>query len=221
MVDHGGPVLATSTTYDIWWGSGFPSDAQWAIAHELDGFTGSSYLGIAGQYMRGTAISTAYARTPVLDPSAPPNSSPKVQTIVNEVARFYPNPAAGSVFFVFVSNKPSGANFCGWHSPGTINGTPVEVAYVLNWASGCDPLLATDLHANTLSAGTRAYADTTAHEFMESVTDPRISAWYDKNGQEIGDKCNFVYSAPVLLSNGTSWQIQEEWSNAIGGCQQQ
>ena len=221
LVDHGGSVLATSATYDIWWGSGFPSDAESAIGLELGGFVGSSYLGIAQQYMRNAAIATAYGDTPVHDSSTPPSSSPKVQTIVSEVAKWYPHPSAGSIFFVYVPNKPKGANFCGWHSFGTIGGTTVQVAYVLNWASGCDPLVVQDLQANDLSAGTRAYADTTAHEFMESVTDPTISAWYDKSGEEIGDKCNFVYSAPVVLSNGTQWQIQEEWSNAIGGCQQQ
>ena len=222
LIDHGGTVLASSTTYDIWWGpSGFPSDAESAIPLELAGFSGSSYLGIAGQYMRQAPISTSYANAPVFDLSAPPSASPKVQTIVNEVAKYFPHPAAGSVFFVYVPNKPSGANFCGWHSYGTVGGVPVQVAYILNWASGCDPLLAKNLSANTLSAGTRAFADTTAHEFMESITDPTISAWYDKNGQEIGDKCNFVYSAPVLLTNGTQWQIQEEWSNALGSCQQQ
>lgn len=222
LVDHGGPVLASSTTYDIWWGpSGFPADAESNIPLELAGLTGSSYLGIAGQYMGKAAVSTSYANAPVQDTSAPPSSSPKVQTIVNEVAKWFPHPAAGSVFFVYVPNKPNGANFCGWHSYGTIDKVTVQVAYILNWASGCDPLLATDLHANDLTAGTRAYADTTAHEFMESITDPTISAWYDKSGQEIGDKCNFVYSSPVQLSNGTQWQIQEEWSNILGGCQQQ
>jgi hypothetical protein len=55
---------------------------------------------------------------------------------------------------------------------------------------------------------------------MESVTDPvPVTGWADKNGQEIGDKCNFVYStAPITLSNHSKWQIQEEWSNAAGGC---
>jgi hypothetical protein len=66
-----------------------------------------------------------------------------------------------------------------------------------------------------------ASADSVAHEFMEAVTDPQITAWYDKRGAEIGDKCNFVYNSCVNLANGTAWQIQSEWSNAISGCQQQ
>lgn len=47
-----------------------------------------------------------------------------------------------------------------------------------------------------------------------------LDAWYDKNGAEIGDKCNFVYQGCVPLSTG-SWQIRSLWSNASNGCAQQ
>jgi hypothetical protein len=30
-----------------------------------------------------------------------------------------------------------------------------------------------------------------------------------------------VHSAPAQLTNGTSWQIQEEWSSALGGGRRQ
>ncbi len=49
---------------------------------------------------------------------------------------------------------------------------------------------------------------------MEAITGPHLDAWYDKNGAEIGDKCNFNYEACINLPTG-SWQIQSEWSNAI------
>ena len=63
-------------------------------------------------------------------------------------------------------------------------------------------------------------ADSVAHEFMEAITDAHLDAWYDRNGGEVADKCNYNYQACVELTTG-SWQIQSEWSNAIGGCQQQ
>lgn len=222
LLDHGGTVLASSTTHAIWWGptAQFPADAQSAIPTELAGFAGSSYLGIAQQYMRGASISTSYGGS-VSDLSAPPASSPKTQTIVSEVARFFPNPDPNAVYFVYTSNRPNNVNFCGWHFYGTIGRTTVQVAYVPNYPTACDPLVATNLNANSLDQGTRAMADTTAHEFMEAITDPLVTAWYDKSKSEIGDKCNFVYFAPVVLSNKSTWQIQAEWSNALGGCQQQ
>ncbi len=57
-------------------------------------------------------------------------------------------------------------------------------------------------------------------------TDPYLSAWYDTSSAtgEISDKCAGVYGA-VNTTTGANVQIndheyliQEEWSNAIGGC---
>ena len=227
LVYGGGKLLPSSTTYAIWWGpsSGFPSDARTGIETLLGGFNKSSYLAIANQYMpKGTTTTTRFGGS-LVDPSAPPSHSPTVATIVNEVASVLasngltPNPNA--VYLVYTSNFPH-APFCAWHAAGTIASTTVQVGYLPNAAgvTGCDP---GDLfpNANPYSEGTRSVADSTAHEFMESVTDPvPFSGWADKSGQEIGDKCNFVYStaAPIKLSNRSLWQIQEEWSNAAGGC---
>src|SRR5947208_10875242 len=55
LIDHGGTVLPASRTYAIYWGTtgDFPVDLQSGMASLLSGFNGSSYLGIAQQYMRG------------------------------------------------------------------------------------------------------------------------------------------------------------------------
>ena len=225
LVDHGGKILTVSNTYAIWWGptSQFPSDARTGMEQLLGGFGGSSYLAVAKQYMRGSTANSAFVRS-LLDGSAPPAHSPSTATIANEVAKVLsangitPDPSA--IYFVYTSNFPH-ANFCAWHSAATIGAATVQIAYMPNTAgvAGCDP---GDLYnANSYSEGTRSIADSTAHEFMESTTDPvPISGWADKNGQEIGDKCNFVYSAPVKLANNSVWQLQEEWSNATAGCVQ-
>jgi hypothetical protein len=189
----------------------------------LGGFGNSSYLNIADQYMPQHATTSHFA-TSLFDHSAPPSHSPSTATIVNEVASVLtangltadPN----AVYLVYTSNFPH-VSFCAWHGAGTIGSATVQVGYLPNTTgvTGCDPgdLFPT---ANAYSQGTRSLADSTAHEFMESVTDPvPVTGWADKNGQEIGDKCNFVYSnAPITLSNGSQWQLQEEWSNAASGC---
>jgi hypothetical protein len=63
-------------------------------------------------------------------------------------------------------------------------------------------------------------ADSFAHEFSETITDPDLNAWYDNGGSEVADKCSFMYSVCVNLSTG-SWQLQEEWSNSASACVQQ
>jgi hypothetical protein len=222
LIDHGGPVLASSKTYAIYWGtaSDFPTDLQGGMGSLLSGFNGSSYLGIAQQYMHGSAVSTTYMG-PVFDASVPPAKSPTAAEIGAEVCKLFPSPDPNAVYIVFTSNAPK-INFCAWHSAATCNGVTIQVAFIPNQEllPGCSPYVATNLHCNGYSEGTVASADSVAHEFMESITDPHLNAWYDRTGQEIGDKCNFVYESCVSLSSG-AWQIQSEWSNAINACQQQ
>lgn len=221
LIDHHGPVLSSSTIYPIWWGpaSAFPSDAQQGLGALLAGFNGSSYLGIAQQYMRSASISTSVGQS-ATDGSQPPLHAPSVNSIANEVGREYSTLDPNGIYIVFTSNYPK-VNYCAWHDDATVRGVTIEVAYVPNAAiPGCDP--GTNLGANNYSIGTRAMADSTAHEFMESITDPvPATGWVDKNGLEMADKCEFDYQSVVTLHNGSTWQIQSEWSNALAACQQQ
>jgi hypothetical protein len=224
LVDHGGKILTASTTYAIFWGtpSQFPSDEETAMPILLKGFGGSHYLGIAGQYMRGASIGSTYVRS-FVDTSAPPKHQPATSTIVAEVASVLSAnglaPDPNGIYFVFTSNDPV-QSYCAWHAAGPIGTTTVQVAYMPNTdgMAGCDPAgLYTG--ANNYTSGTQSIADSVAHEFMESVTDAvPVSAWADKNGAEIGDKCNFTYNGVVTLHNGSTWKLQQEWSNADTGC---
>jgi hypothetical protein len=223
LIDHGGKVLTTSHTYAIWWGktADFPSDSS-ALEDLLAGFGGSRYLAIANQYLRGGTATSKYI-TAFNDTSAPPSRSPSTRTIVNEACKVIGahgrKPDTDALYVVFTSNYPSNVDFCAWHDHGSCNGVDIQVAYLPNngGVSGCDP--GNLFNCNSFSQGTRANADSLAHEFMETVTDPDITAWLDKQGSEIGDKCDFVYGSCVTVGRD-SWQIQEEWSNSAKGCVQ-
>ena len=58
---------------------------------------------------------------------------------------------------------------------------------------------------------------------MEAATDPLGTAWYDRGGNEIGDKCAWMFG-PVnagggdVTWNGDSYEVQEEWDNNVSGC---
>jgi hypothetical protein len=223
LVDHGGKLLSSSTTYAIWWGSsGFPTDEQTAIPTLLQGFGGSSYLATANQYMRGGTATSTYVHE-YADTSAPPSHGPSVNTIVNEVASVlatnHVTADPNAIYFVYTSNFPK-VNYCAWHSAGTIGGVTVQVAYVPNTTgvTGCAPAGGYSTATNGFTPGTQSIADSTAHEFMEAVTDPvPTSGWADKSGAEIADKCQTFYSGLVKLGK-TNWQLQGEWSNAVAGC---
>jgi hypothetical protein len=80
-------------------------------------------------------------------------------------------------------------------------------------------------------------ADTTintiSHEHIEAITDPFGDAWYANTGPnlEIGDLCAYFYGAQLgiaangqpfnQLINGHDYSLQEEYSNADGGCASQ
>lgn len=224
LVDHGGKLLPTSNTYAIWWGtqSAFPSDARQGLDSFFEGLNGSSLLNVSTQYMGGATSSSSF-HTNWTDTSIPPRGAPNVSTIVNEACKVLTangaKPDTTGVYFVYASNFPH-SNYCAWHSHGYCHGVDIQVAYMPNTTgvAGCDP--GNEFACNTYSQGTRSLANVTSHEFMESITDPDLTAWYDSSGEEIGDKCAWQFSSCVNLTNG-SWQLQEEWSNAVNGCVQQ
>jgi hypothetical protein len=227
VVYKGGKLLLNSKTYAIFWGtpSGFPSDLESGMQALLSGFANSSYLATANQYVGGTA--TTQFVSALTDLSAPPKTGPNTNAIVNEVAKVLSDhgltPDPNALYLVYTSNMPK-VNYCAWHSAGTIGSTTVQVAYMPNTAlvTGCFPTSGWFSTTTNYSYGTRSIADNTAHEFMETITDPvPPTGWVDANGAEIGDKCDFVYLGPVTLSGKNNvWQIQSEWSNAAGGCVQ-
>jgi hypothetical protein len=64
-----------------------------------------------------------------------------------------------------------------------------------------------------------------SHELWESATDPEPdSGWTDSSGMEVADKCqgNWGYQPYFGPSNvdvnGHLYDLQQEWSNADGGC---
>jgi hypothetical protein len=226
VVDHGGAVLATSTTYAIFWGppANFPADLVPGMTALFTGFARSNYLAIANEYMRGATARTRFGGA-VSDPTPPPNTGikwndPKVGA---EICKFFPQPDPNAIYFIFTSNFPSNVNFCAWHASASCNGVTFQVAYLPNsdGVAICnyDTGGVGNLGCNTYSEGTRSIADSVAHEFMEAITDPQIDAWYDKDKSEIGDKCGFNYARCVDLSTGP-WQLQTEWSNAANSCVQ-
>lgn len=74
-----------------------------------------------------------------------------------------------------------------------------------------------------------------SHEHSESLTDPQLNAWYDSEGNEIGDKCRTgeeasEYGTPLgrapdgsrynQIVNSAFYWYQQEWSNEGKQCKQ-
>ncbi len=138
------------------------------------------------------------------------------------------------IFFVYTARKEGScsdssskscafANYCAYHSTFTVDGQTVIYANM--------PYAGTDLSACGVPDSPNSNFDTdsainiTSHEQMEAVTDPQLNAWYNANGDEIGDMCAWNFNN-IRLKNGTAnvdWQghfyiVQQEWSNVFGQC---
>jgi hypothetical protein len=224
LINHGGPVLSTSDVYVIWWGTQSSWDKT-AIRAFFQGLNKSTYVKTADQYTSPETVNFTAITDEATDPTTPPSSIRFTSTIGAEVQRevnAHALPAdPKGVYFVYTSNFPSRVNYCAWHSTTSITGAgTVAFAYMPNTAgiSGCDPVAAGGTSTGTSYPDSLSLTNVTAHEFMESITDTQLTAWYDSSGSEIGDKCAWMFSGTVTLANSTTWLLQEEWSNSAGGC---
>jgi hypothetical protein len=233
LIDHGGLILPTSTIYAVWWGdpAAFPADAQEGVDQFLNGLNGSSYLGIANQYMRGANATTRFGGNLYNYSSPPPSVPVKGNGLLNvglcpffKSAGLQPTPT--DIYLLFTSNFPAAeSQYCAFHGYQSCSNIDAifQAAYVPNATDvrSCDPTAFDPLsEPNGYSQGTQALINISAHELIETITDPRFTAWYDSAGFEIGDKCVWTFKSGVPLTNGSPWKIQMEWSNQMSGCDQ-
>jgi plastocyanin len=225
VVDRGGPVVATTRTFAVFWGdpSKWPDDVRPTQEAVLRGLNGSDYFKIANEYLRGASGATAFGGSFTLT-SAPPASPDKAdnQTIGAAACAALQaggvTVAPGDMAFVYGSALLAPVpSWCAWHSYAVCGGTTLLIAFIPNVAGsyGCLKLGAS-AGCNGLSEDANATASLTAHELLEAMTDPVLTTWTDAAGAEIGDKCE-EETRCIALPTG-SLQLQTEWSNAVHAC---
>jgi hypothetical protein len=111
-------------------------------------------------------------------------------------------------------------DYCGWHD---YYGN-YKYAWIGVPASGCNCFSqSTSPNGN---AAVDSAVSTIAHEIIETVTDPLITAWYNSNNDENGDVCawnfpNRVYSSGYyynLVVGGLKYLIQANYNLSTGTC---
>lgn len=229
MTYHNGGVLLANKTEAIFWGTswgGYTGDIITGLDSFFGGFGNTNYSGITAQYYQisgGTkqfiGAGSTYLGHYIDGTPAPGSALSTSQVIAEACSATGNNPDPNTLYLVYTDTTAGNANYCAYHTWGTCGTRPVQAAYMPNitGVAGCDP---GNLYGLSGSQGLRALANVTAHELEEAITDPRGSAWYDRRGSEIGDKCAWLFAGPVTFSNGSVWQLQEEWSNAVTGCVQ-
>ena len=217
---HSGDVMTSSVTEAIFWGNSW-GNSSWVgdkisgLDSWYNGFGGSNYAATTTEYTgaNGRVTTSSHYNGHDVDTSAAPTSAPSVSTIQAEVSKMISAPVSNGYYPVYIDQPRGNAGYCAWHSYGTVHGVAVQFAFFfdLTGDAGCDPQDTTTSH----SQGLAALANVSGHELAEAMTDPRNGGWYDRQGNENGDKCAWSFGAPtVTFKNGSQWKIQGEWSNA-------
>jgi hypothetical protein len=225
MTYHGGPVLGTANVYvDFWGWSGDPDGEQAYLTNFLNRVAHTPWLQTVEQY--GSTDAPVYAG--VWDDPSPAPQDPTGQQFADEVlaaaTTFGLNTNAGSILndIIYIA-LPNGSSIngtasdaCSYHTYAILNGS-TDVPYV------AFPYLPT-FDANSCGQGNVTSSEddgisiVAGHELAESLTDPLLNAWYQKNlSGEVADKCAWYNLASADMV-GAMYPVQPLWSNSAGLC---
>jgi hypothetical protein len=238
---HGGLVMhGTTNVYYIWYGDWSGNSAPTILETFANSIGGSPYYNINTTYWDYRAgVVTQVSNDVAFQGSAYDNYSRgtsindrDVKGIVTDAINNGSVPSdPNGVYFVLTSadvGETSGfcTQYCGWHTHRKINNIDIKFSFVGN-AERCPNACSvqTTVSPND-NIGADAMASVIAHELEETVTDPRLNAWYDTSGYENADKCAWTYGTTYNAGNGSTanmnlggldFLIQQNWVNANGG----
>ncbi len=236
---HGGPVMAnTAQVYAIFWeppGS-FVSPTYNDLILRYFGDVGSSklyrnnrqYREVSGNRPKNAVLSDSW-----IDTAHYPSAALSDADIQNEVTHAQQvngwTSTMDHIFFVFTakgeticinSQTCSFQLFCAYHNFFGTNTIYAVMPYAGTLLNGCGIPGGTSPNGN-IDADSEI--NITSHEQIEAATDPMLSAWYDAQGSEIGDKCAWTFGSVSsnganVQRNGNPYIVQQEWDNKHQNC---
>ena len=233
---HNGPVMAnTANVYAIFWepaGSYVSSTYNSLILQYFGDVGGSSLYHNDTQYTQngGGDPSNSVLKSSWVDTAAYPANPVSDAQIQSEVTHAQAvnhwSSSIDNVFFVFTAR---GENICSGSSCSFTTFCAYHGAFGSNTIYAAMPYTGTNLSACGVSTSPNHDLDAdstinvTSHEQMEAATDPLLNAWYDTAGNEIGDKCAWIFgptnsNGGDVTWNGHTYEVQKEWDNLVRGC---
>ncbi len=261
MFYHGGPVMVFGVNvYYIWYGDwSAESEAAGILTALAQGIGGSPYFNINTSYHalidgRDMPIQNVVR----FGGSTKDNYSQGANLKAASIPLIVEKALAGGSLPVdpngvyFVLGSPDTVedgfctNSCGWHGWGTLangrlsqnlvipGGIDIKFAFVGNPKTQCMAfcsLFNANFPPPNGNASGDAMTSIIAHELSEVVNDPHMNAWFDIDGAESADKCQWSYGAtsrvPAGQPNafgvynasfgGRHFLLQQNWVNANGG----
>ena len=237
---HNGPVMiGTTNIYYIWYGNWSGNTATTILTNLMQGFTGSGIYNTNTSYYNGAsvhvlnsvnfvqAINDNYSLGKSL-------TDANIKSIVSNAITNGSLPKdSNAVYFVLTSadvkeTSGFGSQYCGWHTHGTISSSDIKYAFVGDASTqaptGC--IAVTAAKAPNGNMGADGMASVIFHELSETVTDPDLNAWYDRQGNENGDKCAWNFGTTYTTASGKTanvslggndYLLQQNWVNSGSG----
>ena len=221
---HGGPTLQSVNIYKIYYGnwSSPCASVDTSTAGVLNNFlntvgssswykTTMSYytvVGSAKSFVSNTVNNSACVSVPssTLGKSFDAASGNQIYTIVQNQITAQSWPAnSNDLYFVFTSPDISVSGFktsmCGYHSYTNSGANTVQYSFVGDSGNSAScvssSILSASPNANPTADG---MASVVAHELVETVSDPRLNAWFDGAGYENGDKCAWIFGSTYIAN---------------------
>ena len=226
IIYHGGPVLQTVNLYKIYYGNWSNPCASFdtSTAGVLNNFlntvgssswykTTTSYYSVAGSaksFVSNTVNNTGCISVPssTLGTSFDAATGNQISTIVQNQITAQSWPAnSNDLYFVFTSPDISVSGFktsmCGYHTYTNSGANTVQYSFVGDSGNSAScvssSILSASPNANPTADG---MASVVAHELVETVSDPRLNAWFDNGGNENGDKCGWIFGNSFTVNGG-------------------
>jgi Phosphate-induced protein 1 conserved region len=232
---HGGPVMTSvSKVVVIWYGNWNQTnstdtpagqqlirDALYGLSVPPDGtFTNysgittgrSSSLGLFTQ-SGGQSVSQISSATIIeFSQAASATYGSKKLTdakVLALVKAFAGTPDPNAIYLVLSSSdidETSGflTQYCGWHTYSTVSGVAMKYGFIGNPSRNLAACAAQTVSPNG-NAGVDAMISVIAHELAEATTDPKLNAWYNKNGDENADMCAWTFGSALTTESNTSF----------------
>src|SRR5207248_11741406 len=140
-------------------------------------------------------------------------SDSMIQAIVTSAitSRSLPEDVNGIYFILTSADVTTTTGFCtqycSWHMHSTIAGRDIKYAFVGN-PDRCLSACADQTISPNGNAGADAMASLIARTIDETVTDPDLNAWYDRQVAENADKCAWTYGATSTAANGSLYNMR-------------
>lgn len=233
LLYNGGKVMTFPAIGLVYWGFGTTGDPDNEIPRLNDfmaHFRASTAMNVVTQYYEIAGGRKNYVPNyPAMsiaiwkdDTDPLPSAHPSDRDVRNEavIAKQHFGFGLPGVDNLIIVALPHGLHVnyaaCAYHSwyfDGASTTTYTNLPYQPDFGAGCGSYSVNPGPIGVLDGVT----ETVIHEVAESMTDPYGTAWLDKYGEEIGDKCQqFAANQPF---HGKMFPVQPLWSNATGKCE--